>query len=175
MHSPDRRLVKRRGLSAGLLAALVLPLLPLAPALAQAPTPPALAAPDAAAVDPPFGAWVAKSLGGADIPPDGGITLEIRADGSVLAHDGCNSLRGAGVVAGPAAAGDGGLLSGTLVFPPLASTRMACPGHEPRLGDALQATRGFQVGADGVMALTGEDGDVFARFAPDVALPSPLR
>jgi putative lipoprotein len=105
----------------------------------------------------PSGAWTAVEIGG--MPTSQGVvsTLEFGPDGSVSGTGGCNRYRGRAEIT-----------AGTIVFSPLAATRMACPGpameQERRLFAALAAARRFRV-EGGALALLGEDSAVVARFS----------
>ena len=103
--------------------------------------------------------WRLVSMGGETVAEDSGMFVTIEVDGSVKGHGGCNGFFGS--------------LEKTeegLAFGPLGATRMACPepimSREMDFLDALQETRQFLSGSDGMRLLDAQE-EVLANFVND--------
>jgi putative lipoprotein len=112
----------------------------------------------AVAAEAPVGRWRATEIAGVASAEGVETTLEIRADGHIAGAGGCNGYGGKATF-GP----------GTIVFGPLISTRMACPGpgmdQQARFERALEATSAWRR-ADGALTFHDRAGAVVVRFAP---------
>lgn len=97
-----------------------------------------------------LGDWRATALSGTPVPEAPAITLAF-GQGSITGRTACNRLMGSFTLTGEG-----------LSFGPLASTMMACPPEvmelERRSLDALEATVGFDIDAEGRLLLLGPDG-----------------
>lgn len=86
----------------------------------------------------PWGRWVAEDILGGGVAERVQSVLDIRPDGHVSGHGGCNGMSGAVRVKGK-----------RIVFGRMASTMMACPSpqmnQERRFHEALRLVRGFRV------------------------------
>ena len=111
--------------------------------------------------------WVAREIAGVPVAGDGRITLAFEADGSVSGSGGCNRYVGQATLQGE-----------QLIFAPLATTRMACPGaqmeQETRYLKLLGAGGEVAFASDGGLTITGSGTAAPTRFAPDTSPPAPV-
>jgi heat shock protein HslJ len=100
--------------------------------------------------------WRPAVIGSSLIAADSGLTISFDVDGSIKGHAGCNGFFGS------LQQSDGGIEVG-----PLGATQMACKervmARETQFLDAVQKTKGFQEGPDGVHLLDG-DGNVLVEL-----------
>lgn len=86
---------------------------------------------------PPFGTWLAESIGGGGVLDRLQSTLEITPDGRAGGNGGCNRFTGRATIEGDA-----------IAFGEMASTRMACSpavmDQEAKFHAALRAAKRFQ-------------------------------
>ncbi len=104
--------------------------------------------------------WRPAVIGSSLIAADSGMTISFDVDGSIKGHGGCNGFSGS------LQQSDGGIEVG-----PLRATEMACKeqvmARETKFLDAVQKTKGFQEGPDGVKLLDS-DGNVLVELVDGV-------
>jgi heat shock protein HslJ len=105
-------------------------------------------------------AWVAEEIAGQPVPESPRSTLAFEMEGDELraaGSGGCNRYFGPVLIDGE-----------TIAFGALAATRRACEGpvmdQEQRFFAALSEAARFELAADGVLVLHGEDGVARARL-----------
>jgi heat shock protein HslJ len=111
------------------------------------------------AAEMPFGKWLAEDIRGGGVLDRPRSVLEIRRDGAVGGSGGCNRLLGRARIDGE-----------TIVFDPVASTRMACTpvvmDQELKFHAALKSARRFAVEPEQrKLVLYDADGRIVMRLA----------
>jgi heat shock protein HslJ len=100
--------------------------------------------------------WILRSIGGAE--PAAEVSLAFSQDGAA-GSTGCNTFRGGYTLDGS-----------SLVFDPLATTKMACEpplmDQESAILEALGGVTSWEIGADGALTLRGTSELVFDPARP---------
>jgi putative lipoprotein len=90
--------------------------------------------------DNPAGRWLAESIRGGGVIERVQTILEVGADGAISGTGGCNAMRGSATISG-----------NTIVFGPIANTRMACSpavmNQETKFFSALQDAQSWRIDA----------------------------
>lgn len=117
------------------------------------------AAAQAHAQSTPAGKWVAEEIGGSGVVGGQQTTLELTDDGRAFGSGGCNRYRGTAEFDAT-----------SIVFKPLASTKMACEAavmeQETRFHQAVEQTKSWRIDeATRKLSLIDAGGAVLVQFA----------